>query len=47
MSFTTDPNVRQPFVTGLCDLADYLARHPHLVVPAHGTQNPPVRGQHR
>ena len=38
MSFTIDPNVRQPFVTGLRDLADYLARHPHLVVPAHGTQ---------
>ena len=38
MSFTTDPDIRQPFVTGLRDLADYLARHPHLVVPAHGTQ---------
>jgi hypothetical protein len=38
MSFTIDPNVRQPFITGLRDLADYLARHPHLAVPVHGTQ---------
>jgi hypothetical protein len=38
MSFTTDPNVRQPFVTGLLDLADYLARHTHLVVPSYGTE---------
>jgi len=38
MSYTIDPNVRQPFVTGLRDLADYLARHPHLAVPFHGTQ---------
>jgi hypothetical protein len=38
MSLTTDPNVRQPFVTGLRDLADYLARHPYLVVPVYGTE---------
>ena len=38
MFFTTDPNARQAFVTGLRDLADYLARHPHLVVPVHGTE---------
>ena len=38
MSLTIDPNARQPFVTGLRDLADYLARHPRLAVPAHGTE---------
>ena len=38
MSFTTDPNVRQPFVTGLRDLADYLDRHPAVAIPAHGTE---------
>lgn len=38
MSFTNEINARQRFVTGLRDLADYLARHPHLVVPAYGTE---------
>ena len=38
MSFTTDPNVRQAFITGLRDLADYLARHPAVAVPVHGTE---------
>ena len=38
MSFTIDPNVRQPFVTGLRDLADYLAAHPAVPVPEHGTE---------
>jgi hypothetical protein len=36
MSFTTEPNARQVFITGLRDLADYLASHPALVVPAYG-----------
>ena len=38
MSFTTDPGARQAFITGLRDLADYLARHPAVAVPAHGTE---------
>ena len=38
MSFTTDPESRQAFITGLRDLADYLASHPAVPVPAYGTE---------
>ena len=38
MSFTTDPATRQAFITGLRDLADYLARHAAVPVPWHGTE---------
>ena len=39
MSFTsTDPVIRQAFITGLRDLADYLASHPAVAIPAHGTE---------
>jgi hypothetical protein len=37
MSLTTD-TTRQAFITGLRDLADYLASHPAVPVPAHGTE---------
>jgi hypothetical protein len=37
MSFTTDPATRQAYITGLRDLADYLARHPAVPVPKYGT----------
>ena len=29
---------RQAFITGLRDLADYLASHPAVAIPAHGTE---------
>jgi hypothetical protein len=35
---TTDPRIRQAFITGLRDLAGYLARHPAVPVPRFGTQ---------
>ena len=39
MSFTTtDPASRQAFITGLRDLADYLACNPAVSVPRHGTE---------
>ena len=38
MSFTSDPSTRQAFITGLRDLAGYLASRPYLVVPAYGTE---------
>lgn len=38
MSFTTDPAVRQAFITGLRDLADYLNQHPAVPVPKYGTE---------
>ena len=39
MSFTTTTaEARQAFVTGLRDLADYLASHPAVAIPAHGTE---------
>ena len=38
MSLTTDTATRQAFITGLRDLADYLARHPAIPVPAYGTE---------
>ncbi len=36
MPSATDP--RQAFITGLRDLADYLASHPVVAIPAHGTE---------
>jgi hypothetical protein len=38
MSFTTDPAIRQAFITGLVDLVWYLASHPVIPVPRYGTQ---------
>ena len=38
MSSTTDLSTRQAFITGLRDLADYLASHPAVAIPAHGTE---------
>ena len=39
MSFTTTTvEARQAFITGLRDLADYLASHPAVAIPAHGTE---------
>jgi hypothetical protein len=38
MSFTTDPAIRQAFITGLRDLAGYLASHPAVPVPTYGTE---------
>ena len=38
MSFTTDPGIRQAFITGLRDLADYLDQHPAIPVPRYGTE---------
>ena len=38
MSSTTDTATRQAFITGLRDLADYLAAHPAIPVPEHGTE---------
>ncbi len=38
MSPTTDPCTRQAFITGLRDLADYLASHPAVPVPLYGTE---------
>ena len=34
---TTDPDARQAFITGLYQLADYLAEHAAIPVPQHGT----------
>lgn len=33
---TTDPAVREAFLAGLRDLADFLAAHPGVAVPAYG-----------
>ncbi len=38
MSFTTDPATRQAFITGLRDLADYLASHPAVAIPPYGAE---------
>jgi hypothetical protein len=38
MSFTTDPDARHAFITGLRDLAGYLASHPAVPVPRYGTE---------
>jgi hypothetical protein len=38
MSGSTDPATRDQFITGLRDLADYLAANPTLPVPAYGDQ---------
>jgi hypothetical protein len=38
MSVTTDPAVRQAFITGLRALADYLDRYPAVPVPRYGTE---------
>ena len=38
MSPATDPATRQAFITGLRDLAFYLANHPAVPVPRHGTE---------
>jgi hypothetical protein len=38
MSLTTDAATRHAFITGLRDLADYLASHPAVAIPAHGTE---------
>src|SRR2546427_426565 len=38
MSPTTDPSTREAFITGLRDLADYLASHPAVPVPPYGTE---------
>jgi hypothetical protein len=34
--FSTDPAIRDQFITGLRQLADYLATHPDVPVPPHG-----------
>ena len=47
MSLTTDPDARQPFITGLRDLADYLDRPPAPPRPRARHRNPPVRRQRR
>ena len=38
MSPATDLDHRQAFITGLRDLADYLASHPAVPVPRYGTE---------
>jgi len=38
MSVTTEPAIRQAFITGLRDLADYLDQHPAVPVPKYGTE---------
>ena len=38
MSPATDADHRQAFITGLRDLADYLASHPAVPVPQYGTE---------
>ena len=38
MSLTIDSSPRRAFITGLRDLADYLARHPAVAVPEYGTE---------
>ena len=35
--YSTDPDARQAFITGLHQLADYLAGHAGIPVPEHGT----------
>jgi hypothetical protein len=35
--FSTDPDNRHAFITGLRDLADYLTANPGLPVPPYGT----------
>ena len=47
MSPATDPATRQAFITGLRDLADYLASHPAVPVPRHGTEILLSAPQHR
>jgi hypothetical protein len=38
MSPITGPDYRQAFITGLRDLASYLASHPTVPVPPYGTE---------
>ena len=38
MSFTTDPAIRQAFITGLRNLADDHDQHPTVPVPRYGTE---------
>jgi hypothetical protein len=38
MTVTTDPATRHAFITGLRDLADYIARHPAVTVPLCGAE---------
>jgi hypothetical protein len=38
MSSATGPDHRQAFISGLRDLAWYLASHPAIPVPRHGTE---------
>jgi hypothetical protein len=38
MAITTDPGIRQAFITGLRDLASYLASHPAVPVPGNGAE---------
>jgi hypothetical protein len=38
MSPATGPDHRQAFITGLRDLASYLASHPAVPVPRHGIE---------
>jgi hypothetical protein len=38
MPAATGPGHRQAFITGLTDLASYLASHPAVPVPRHGTE---------
>ena len=47
MSLATDPATRQAFITGLRDLACYLASHPAVPVPRHGTEILLSARQHR
>jgi len=37
MFYTTDPETRMRFITGLCQLASYLTDHPDVPVPRYGT----------
>jgi hypothetical protein len=38
MAFTADSGNRNDFITGLRDLANYLASHPAVPVPRYGTE---------
>ena len=35
--YSIDPDARDAFITGLYQLADYLAEHPGIPVPGYGT----------
>ncbi len=37
MQYTTQPDDRDEYITGLRDLADYLEQHPGVPVPTFGT----------